>query len=536
MVRTINQSDAHINYRIASEDTFFHCFTHTFFNCGDVLTRNSATEDFINEFEAASGGQRFHSNFNVTILTMTTGLFFMFAFNFCSTTDGFTVFDDGSSQVSFYTKFTLHTFHDNFDVLVAHTGNQGFFGYRVFGNDDGRIFVHQTSQCSRDFVFVAFFLSIDCASVHRQRECDGREFNVCSIFVAEGVTGGGKLQFSNNTDIACYNFFHRDLSFTAHSEDSANAFFFFTTGVEYYAIALNGAGEYTEEAQTTYERVRGSFEYQCGHRSVGVADFFFASFFIHNDKVVQNCRISKVNDCVHQTAETDIFVSTATNHREDGSLTDTFNEAFHDFFIRNGFAVQITHHAIIVSFYCCFNHFFASFFSCCFIFFRNFNFVRVVTVCTISFHFVKVDYAFKVFSGTQGQFKRKYAFAEFATEVIENAIEVSVFAVHFIYEDNAGKVCFFRKFPALFSTNLYAGGSANNDQCAVYCSKCAFNFCYEVSKTRSIDKVDFGVAPFNRSQSSVYGNFAFNFFRFIVSGGSTVFNFAHSGDSTGTVQ
>ena len=196
----------------------------------------------------------------MTILAVTTGLLFVLTFNLGATTNGFTIFDNRSLQLRFYTEFTLHTFHNNFDMLIAHAANQGFLGHRVLGYDDGGILIHQTGQSGHNLVLVTLLLRINSSGVHGQRELDNGEFNL-GVLIAQSIASSSVLQLSNNTDIACYNLFHGDLGLAAHSEDVTNTLFLLTTRVVNHAVGFDGAGEYTEEAQTTYERVRGGLKY-----------------------------------------------------------------------------------------------------------------------------------------------------------------------------------------------------------------------------------------------------------------------------------
>ena len=70
--------------------------------------------------------------------------------------------------------------------------------------------------------------------------------------------------------------------------------------VEVVFTILHAGGKFGG-AQTTNEGVRCSFEYQSRHRSISIADFFFASCFIYNNVVIQDCRIGVVNNSIHQT-------------------------------------------------------------------------------------------------------------------------------------------------------------------------------------------------------------------------------------------
>ena len=125
---------------------------------------------------------------------------------------------------------------------------------------------------------------------------------------------------------------------------------------------------------------------------------------------------------------------------------------------------------------------------------------------------------------------------ELTTQVIQNAIKISVLTIHLVDKNDTRQTGFFSQLPALFGTNLYTAGCANHDQRTVYCSKSSFNLGNEVSKAGSVDEVNLGITPFNRCQSGVNGDLTFDFLGFIVSGGSTVFNLAHSADCSAAIQ
>ena len=170
------------------------------------------------------------------------------------------------------------------------------------------------------------------------------------------------------------------------------------------------------------------------------------------------------------------------------------------------------------------------------IFFRNVHFDGIIAVSLVGFHFINIDNAAETGFLAQRQLQRQYALADFCAQVIQNAVKVGILTVHFVYENYARQMCFFCQLPALLGANLYAAGCADNDKRAVNGTERALNFGHKISKARGIDKVNFSIAPFNRCKRCVYGHAAFNFFRFVVSGGSSIFNLTHSGNCAGTVQ
>ena len=280
-------------------------------------------------------------------------------------------------------------------MLIAHTTDQSFLGNSVFSNYDRRVLVHQTVQSSGDLLFLAFLFSINGTSIHRQRECDRRKQNR-RILIAERIARRCKLQFSSNADITGNYFFHRDLSFTAHCKNTADTFFFFTAGIINHAVGFDRTRKYSKETQPAHKRIGCSFENQSGHRRVSVADLFFFGFRIRNDKIVQDRRIGKVDDRVHNTAQANIFICASAKDRENNRLTNALDQAVHNFLIADSFAFQITHHAVIVSLDSSFDHFFMRFFGVLQHIFRNVHFDGIVAVSFISLHFIKIDNAAEI--------------------------------------------------------------------------------------------------------------------------------------------
>ena len=280
-------------------------------------------------------------------------------------------------------------------MLIAHATDQSFLRHTVLSNNDSRVLVHQTVQSSGDLLFLAFLFSVNGTSIHRQRECDRRKQNRW-VLVTERIAGRRKLQFSSNANITGNNFLHRNLSFATHRKNTANTFFFFTAGIINHAVTLDRAREYSKEAQTANKRIRCSFENQSCHRCVGIADLFFFSFRIRNNKVIQNSRIGKIDNRVHNASQANIFICASAKDRENNRLTNAFDQAIHNFLIADSFAFQITHHAVIISLNSSFDHFFMRFFGILQHIFRNVHFDGIVAVSFISLHFVEVDNAAEI--------------------------------------------------------------------------------------------------------------------------------------------
>ena len=91
MIRTIVKGCFNTNYRICSQRSFLNAFLQTFFNCREVVLRYSTTNNnlfkYIWSFQI-TGWLKTH--LNVTILSVSTGLFLMFTFHIRILADSFT--------------------------------------------------------------------------------------------------------------------------------------------------------------------------------------------------------------------------------------------------------------------------------------------------------------------------------------------------------------------------------------------------------------------------------------------------------------
>ena len=420
---------------------------------------------------------------------MATGLFLVFALDVGLAADGFAIFHDGRFQIRFHPEFAFHPFHDDLDVLVAHAADQGFLGHGVAGDDDSRVFVHQAVQGVHDLIFLALLLRPDGTGVHGQRERDRREEDRV-VLVAQRIARRRKLQFRRHANVTGRDFRHGNLRLAAHGKDVGHSFLFLPAGVVDRAVGLDGAREDTNKAQPSDEGIRRGLKDQGRHGSARVADFFLARGNIGHLEVVQDGRIGVVDDGIHRTAQADILGGAAADHRENDGLPDALDQALVDFFVADCLAVQIAHHAVVVRFHRGFHHLFMHVGGVFFVLIGNLDFIGTIAVFPIGFHGDTIDNAFKVLFFAQRQFQWQHFFAELAAQVVQDAVEVRIFPVHLVDQDDARQLRFFRQFPALLRPDLDAGRRTDDDQGAVHGAESPLDFRHEIGEARRIDKVD----------------------------------------------
>ena len=118
MVGTVNQSSFQSNNWISCQNTVFYAVLKTFFNCWEEGFRNSTAEYLFLEYKAVANGWLKFDPY-VTELTMTTGLFLVFALYFNFLADGFAVSNSWNFQRNRYTEFIFQFGNQNIQMLFT---------------------------------------------------------------------------------------------------------------------------------------------------------------------------------------------------------------------------------------------------------------------------------------------------------------------------------------------------------------------------------------------------------------------------------
>ena len=72
MIGTIHKGGLDTDYRICSQRTLYTAFRHTFFDCREVILRNSTAEHLLLEYIwMLQISRRFKDHLNIAVLTMT---------------------------------------------------------------------------------------------------------------------------------------------------------------------------------------------------------------------------------------------------------------------------------------------------------------------------------------------------------------------------------------------------------------------------------------------------------------------------------
>ena len=155
MVGAEGQPHPHIDHGVAGQNARVHGFTQAFFHGRNELARNHAALDFIDKFKALARFQRLHAQHHMAVLALATGLAHELAVHIVDCfANGFAVGHLGLAHIGGHIEFPFHAVDDDFQVQLAHAGNDGLARFLVGADSEGRVFGREARQCQAHFFLV----------------------------------------------------------------------------------------------------------------------------------------------------------------------------------------------------------------------------------------------------------------------------------------------------------------------------------------------------------------------------------------------
>ena len=233
VVRTEGQTHFDIDYRVASQNARVEGFFDAFLYRRNVFTRNHTAFDFVHELKAFARLLRLQGEDHMAVLTFTTRLTHKFAVYIGNRfAYGFAVRNLGLAHIGFHIELALHAVHDDFQVQLAHTGDDGLTRFFFGANTERRIFSGQTRQRQAHFFLVSLRFRLYGLGNHGLRKYHFFQHDRRSN-VAQGFARGHIFQAHASGDIARTALFNFFALIGTHLHNTANAFFFAFGGVQY---------------------------------------------------------------------------------------------------------------------------------------------------------------------------------------------------------------------------------------------------------------------------------------------------------------
>ncbi len=101
MVRTVIETHANIDHGITGQIAAGHGFSHAFLDCGNIIARDRAADNLIDELETFPRRERLDLEPSIAELAAAPGLFFQLSLGAGATANGFLVRDFGRLQNDF---------------------------------------------------------------------------------------------------------------------------------------------------------------------------------------------------------------------------------------------------------------------------------------------------------------------------------------------------------------------------------------------------------------------------------------------------
>ncbi len=265
MVRAIIESSLHVNDWVASDNAAVQGFFDTLLNWLAIFLRNHTTFNLVDKFEAFAWLVRLKLDPNVTILTTTTGLLDVLTLCFGGAADGFAISNLRSAGVSFNTMLFLEAVDSDFEMKLAHAGNNRLAGLFVGVDAKGRIFFDELLEAEAHFFLIGFGLWLNSDRYWRIWEGDVFEVDWMS-WVANGRTGRDFLHANHGGDIASGDFGDFFTFISEHPDETADALFVAGRSVQDGAAGSHFTSIDADEDKFTNEWIGCDLEGKSGQR------------------------------------------------------------------------------------------------------------------------------------------------------------------------------------------------------------------------------------------------------------------------------
>ena len=230
--RSVEQSDLERGYLESGKDTVGHCGLEALLNRRNELAGNISSLDLIDELKSCdsfvSGSDL---DDDVGELTAAACLLLEYLTVLNGGADGLLVVDLRRTLVDLHTELAFQTVHDDLQMELTHTADDGLSGLVIRAYSESRIFLRELAESNTQLVEVLLCLGLHGKTDHRIRECHGfQNYRMC--LVADGVSGTQLLEAYCRADISCFHEVNRILLVGVHLVQTRHTLLLTGTGIE----------------------------------------------------------------------------------------------------------------------------------------------------------------------------------------------------------------------------------------------------------------------------------------------------------------
>ncbi len=180
-----------------------------------------AADDFVLELVAGARRQRQQANLRVAVLTAAAGLTDESPFALGRRGERFLVGDLRLADAGLDAELALQAVDDDFEVQLAHAGDDDLARLLVGADAERRVFRHQLRHAGAELLLVGLRLRLDRQRDDRLGEVHRLEEHGL-LFVAQRVAGGHRLEADGRGDVAGVDFLDLFALVRVHLQQTAD--------------------------------------------------------------------------------------------------------------------------------------------------------------------------------------------------------------------------------------------------------------------------------------------------------------------------
>src|SRR6266568_2545946 len=500
MVAAVEDLDLEVHHGEAGQDAALHRLDDALLDRADELLRDRAADDDVVELEALAGLLRDEAQPAVAVLTLAAGLADMPALHLDRPGDGLAVSHLRLADVRLHLELAEHAVHQDLEVELAHAAHDGLARLLVGADAEGGVLHLQALQGDAHLVLVALGLRLDGDEDHRLREDHPLQDDLV-VLVAEGVAGGGLAQADRGRDVAGEDFLDLLALVGVHLDDTADALLLVRGRVVHVRPGVELARVDAEEREVADERVVHQLERQRRERLlVGRAADDLDP--LHVDALHRR-DVERAREVVHHGVEDllDALVleGAAADHREelhrDGALAETPLQLF----VREGVAVEVLGHELVVELGDGFLHGGAVLLRLVHQVGRDVDLLVLrphrLVVEGDALHLDEIDHAAELVLAADGDLDGHRAGAQLLADGVDRHEEVGADAVHLVDEADPGHAVLVGLAPDGLGLRLDAVHAVEAGDRAVEDAQRPLDLDREVDVAGGVDDVDAVLAP-----------------------------------------
>src|SRR5581483_8060499 len=313
----------HVDQRIAGDDAALHRLLDAGVDRGDVLARDHAAGDLVDELVATARAGRLEADDDVAVLTATTRLADVALFDLLDgLRDRLAVRDLRLADVRGDRELAHHAVDEHVEVQLAHAGDDRLARVVVGADLERRVLLRQRAEGLAELVLVGLRLRLDRDRDHRLRELHLLEQDRVTG-LAQRVAGARGLQSDGRDDVTSEHAFLVLAVVRVHLEDAPDALLLVLRDVEQLAAGGELARVDAEVRELPDVRVAHDLERERGERLavVGVTLDRLAGLDVgaFDRRDVDGAR-QVVDDRVEQRLHTLVLERGAAQHRHHSTL------------------------------------------------------------------------------------------------------------------------------------------------------------------------------------------------------------------------